>query len=77
MHYLKGNNKPLYTTLLMKNELTNHLVLISIEAENRFNTLMEQYKNSNKLLSKKVKQITNFNGQNASITIKILLRKLS
>ena len=39
----------------MKNELTNHLVSVSIEAENRLNTLMEQYKNSDELLSEKRK----------------------
>ena len=55
LHYLKENNKPLYTTLLMKNELTNYLVSVSIEAENRLNFLMEQYKNSDKLLSEKNK----------------------
>ena len=55
LHYLKENNKPLYTTLLMKNELTNYLVSVSIEAENRLNYLMEQYKNSDKLLSEKSK----------------------
>ena len=55
LHYLKENNKPLYTTLLMKNELTNHLISVSIEAENRLNILMEQYKNSDKLLSEKSK----------------------
>ncbi len=55
LHYLKENNKPFYTTLLMKNELTNHLVSVSIEAENRLNSLMEQYKNSDELLSEKSK----------------------
>ena len=55
LHYLKENNKPFYTTLLMKNELTNHLVSVSIEAENRLNILMEQYKNSDELLSEKSK----------------------
>ena len=39
----------------MKNELTNHLVSVSIEAENRLNILMEQYNNSDKLLSEKSK----------------------
>ena len=39
----------------MKNELTNYLVSVSIEAENRLNFLMEQYKNSDKLLSEKSK----------------------
>ena len=55
LNYLKENNKPLYTTLLMKNELTNYLVSVSIETENRLNSLMEQYKNSDKLLSEKNK----------------------
>lgn len=55
LHYLMKNNKPLYTTLLMQNELTNHLVSVSSEAENRLNILMEQYKNSDKLLSEKNK----------------------
>ena len=55
LNYLKKNNKPIYTTLLMKNELTNHLVSVSIEAENRLNILMEQYKNSDELLSEKNK----------------------
>ena len=55
LHYLKENNKALYTTHLMKNELINHLTSVSIEAENRLNSLMEQYKNSDKLLSEKSK----------------------
>lgn len=60
LHYLKENNKALYTTLLMKNELTNHLVSVSIEAENRLNILMEQYKNSDKLLSEKSKMTNQY-----------------
>lgn len=55
LKYLKENNKGLYTTLLMKNELTNHLVSVSIEVENKLNSLMEQYKKSDKLLSEKSK----------------------
>ena len=55
LHYLKVNDTALYTTLLMKNKLTNHLVSVSSEAENRLNYLMEQYKNSDKLLSEKSK----------------------
>ena len=39
----------------MKNELTNHLVSVSIEAENRLNILMEQYKNYDESLSEKSK----------------------
>ena len=60
LHYLKENNKPFYTTLLMKNELTNHLVSVSIEVENRLNILMEQYKNSDELLSEKSKMDNQF-----------------
>lgn len=55
LKYLKENNKGLYTTLLMKNELTNHLVSVSIQTENRLNILMEQYKKFNPLLSEKSK----------------------
>lgn len=56
LHYLKQNNKALYTTLLMKNELTNYLVSVSDECENRLNNLMEQFKKSDKLLSEKSKE---------------------
>lgn len=56
LHYLKENNKAFYTTLLMQNELTNHLVSVSIEAENKLNNLMEQYKNFDELLSEKNKK---------------------
>ncbi len=55
LHYLKENNKALYTTLLMTNELTDHLVSVSIEAENKLNILMKQYKNYDELLSEKNK----------------------
>lgn len=55
LHYLKENNKALYTTLLMTNKLTNHLVSVSIESEEMLNTLMEQYKNFDELLSEKNK----------------------
>lgn len=55
LQYLKKNNKALYTTLLMKNELTNHLVSVGIEAENRLIFLMEQYKKFDELLSEKNK----------------------
>lgn len=57
LNYLKVNNKPLYTTLLMQDKLTNHLVLVSIEAQNRFNFLIESYKKSDEKLSEKSKEI--------------------
>lgn len=55
LHYLKENNKALYTTLLMTNELTNHLVSVSNECEIRLNILMEQCINFDELLSEKSK----------------------
>ena len=81
LDYIKENNKALYTTLLLKNELTSHLVSVSIEAENRLNSLMEQYKNSDKLLSEKskinnqiewVKLMNNYK----NITEEIILKEL-
>ena len=55
LHYLKENNKELYTTLLMTNELKNHLLSVGNECENRLNILMKNYKNPNELLSEKNK----------------------
>ena len=42
LDYLKQHKKVLYTTLLMKDELTNHLVSVSKNAEN----LLNNYKNT-------------------------------
>ena len=56
LQYLKRNNKTFYTTLLMKNELTNYLVSVSNECEKKLNNLMEQFKKSDKLLSEKSKE---------------------
>ena len=57
LRYLKENKKALYTTLLMTNELTNHLISISKNSEDRLQILMENYKNSDKKLSEKNKEI--------------------
>ena len=57
LNYLKVNNNSLYTTLLMQNKLTNHLISVSIEAQNRFNFLMESYKKSDEKLSEKSKEL--------------------
>ena len=54
---LKAHKKALYTTLLMKDELTNHLILVSKDAEDLLNTLMKNYKKSDKKLSEKSKEI--------------------
>ena len=57
LDYLKAHKKALYTTLLMKDELTNHLVSVSKDAENLLNNLMESYKKSDEKLSEKSKKI--------------------
>lgn len=57
LDYLKAHKKALYTTLLMKDELTNHLVSVSKNAENLLNNLMEGYKKSDEKLSEKNKEI--------------------
>ena len=41
LDYLKQHKKALYTTLLMKDELTNHLVSVSKDAETLLNKLMK------------------------------------
>ena len=56
LDYLKQHKKALYTTLLMKDELTNHLVSVSKDAENLLNNLMESYKKSDEKLSEKSKE---------------------
>ena len=44
LDYLKQHKTAIYTTILMKDELTNHLVSVSKNAENLLNSLMESYK---------------------------------
>ena len=56
LNHLKHYKKSLYTTLLMKDELTNHLVSVSKDAENLLNNLMESYKKSDEKLSEKSKE---------------------
>ena len=48
LNYIKENKKGLYTTLLMRNELTSPLLSVSNECEERLKTLMNNYiKNDN------------------------------
>lgn len=54
--YLKEYKKALYTSLLMKEELTNHLISVSNDAEDLLNNLMESYKKSDEKLSEKRKE---------------------
>ena len=56
LDYLKTHKKALYTTLLMKDELTNHLVSVSKDAETLLNNLMKSYKRSDEKLSEKSKE---------------------
>ena len=56
LNHLKHYKKSLYTTLLMKDEITNHLVSVSKNAENLLNNLMESYKKSDEKLSEKSKE---------------------
>ncbi len=56
LDYLKAHKKALYTTLLMKDELTNYLVSVSKDAETLLNNMMESYKNLDKKLSEKSKE---------------------
>ena len=46
LDYIENHKKGLYTTLLMKNELINHLLSVSIECSKRYNVLMYNYKNT-------------------------------
>ena len=57
LDYLKQHKKVLYTTLLMKDGLTNHLVSVSKDAEPLLNNLMESYKKSDEKLSEKNKEL--------------------
>ena len=57
LNYLKHNKKALYTTLLMKDKLTSHLVLVSKDAEILLNNLIESYKKRDEKLSERTKKI--------------------
>jgi len=57
LNYLKEHKKGMYTTLLMQDKLTSHLVSVSNECNKRLNTLMENYKKADELLSEKNKEI--------------------
>lgn len=53
LNYLKEHKKSLYTTLLMQDKLTSHLISVSNEAENKVNFLIESYQKRYKLTEKK------------------------
>lgn len=56
LNYIKQNKKALYQSLLMKNELTNHLFSVSNECEERLKTLMDNYIKNDDRLSEKNKK---------------------
>ena len=56
LEYIKEHKKGLYQTLLMKNELTNHLLSVSNECEERLKILMDNYIKNNEKLSEKSKE---------------------
>jgi len=62
--YLKEYKKALYTSLLMKEELTNPLISVSKNSEDLLNTLMESYKKLMKDYLKKIRKLIILNGQN-------------
>lgn len=57
LNYLKEHNKGFYMILLMQDELTNHLVSVSNECEERLKTIMDNYIKSDNKLSEKNKEI--------------------
>ena len=56
LSYIKEHKKGLYQTLLMKNELTNHLLSVSKESEERLKILMDSYIKNDEKLSEKNKE---------------------
>lgn len=58
--YLKEHKKDLYTTLLMQDELTNHLVSVSNECEERLKSLMDNYIKKDEKLTEKSKANNQF-----------------
>lgn len=54
--YLKEHKEALYTELLIKDLLTEHLISVSENADNLLNSLMESYKKSDERLTEKSKE---------------------
>lgn len=52
LNYLKNYKKTFYMELLLEDKLTNHLVSVSSEAENKVSLLVENYKRIDKLTEK-------------------------
>ena len=56
LDYIKEHKKGLYQSLLMKNELTNHLLSVSKDCENRYNIYINNYIEIDNKLSEKNKE---------------------
>ncbi len=52
LNYLKKHKKNLYMKLLMQDKLTNHLISVSKESQNRVDFLIENYKKIDGLTEK-------------------------
>ena len=52
LNYLKKHKKNLYMKLLMQDKLTNHLISVSKESQNRVDFLIENYKKFDGLTEK-------------------------
>ena len=82
LDYIKEHKKGLYQSLLMKNELTNHLLSVSIECSKRYNILMSNYIENDDKLNKKskdnnqiewVKLMNNYRNMTEEIILKELI----
>lgn len=82
LDYIKNHKKGLYVSLLMKNELTNHLLSVSIECSKRYNILMSNYIENDDKLSEKskdnnqiewVKLMNNYRNMTEEIILKELI----
>ena len=56
LNYIKEHKKGLYQSLLMKNDLTKHLLSVSNECEERIEILMDNYIKNDEKLSEKSKE---------------------
>ena len=56
LEYIKKHKKGLYQSLLMKNELTKHLLSVSKDCDERLKTLMDNYIKNDEKLSEKSKE---------------------
>ena len=56
LNYIKEHKKALYQSFLMKNELTNYLLSVSKDCDERLKTLMDNYIKNDEKLSEKSKE---------------------